>query len=79
MIIQMQYLFAHSLDGQYCKIIENPKSSPMILRVNLEHNYKIAWTYRGLQLSTESGENVHYPNELTSDMRLELIKKFCTD
>jgi len=64
--------------SQYCNILQNESSTPQVLKVNLENNYKLSWTYNGLEQTSLTGTNPYYPNKIDATEREKLIKQYCS-
>lgn len=76
----IQYSITHDNKGRvstYCSILLHKNSESQTLRMNLDNNYKLSWTYYGLAKSSLDGKDLYYPNKLDDKKRNELIKSNC--
>lgn len=63
--------------SRYCGILENKNAESQVLRVNLDNNYKLSWTYYGLVKTTLNNADLYYPNKLNDEKRGALIQQYC--
>jgi len=64
-------------NSRYCNVITNQAAESQVLRVNLDNNYKLSWTYYGLVKTTVNDTDPYYPNKLNDKKREELINSYC--
>ncbi len=64
-------------NSRYCNILISKDGESQVLRVNLDNNYKLSWTYYGLLKTTVNDLDPYYPNKLNDVTRANLRNKFC--
>ncbi len=63
--------------SRYCNVLLDKNLESQVLRVNLDNNYKLSWSYYGLVKTTVNDTDPYYPNKLDDKKREELINSYC--